>query len=85
MPEDPSFIDEHHERIVGFANDFLDEEERDEFVDTMMERSGYQRISNWAPPEGEPKGGKGPVRRRPSTGSGGGKGGQKPGFYRPRS
>jgi hypothetical protein len=48
---DPQYLDEHHQRITEFAADYFDDdEERDVFVDTLMERRGYQRQNSWAPP-----------------------------------
>jgi hypothetical protein len=77
----PSFIDEYHQRIVEFAEDFLDEEERGEFVDGLMERHGYEKVTNWGPPapQGGRGGGGGNGRRKPLVGQrrpqGGGRGG----------
>ncbi|WP_200834769.1 hypothetical protein [Amycolatopsis alkalitolerans] len=49
------FIDDTHQRIIEFANDFFDDEdEHGAFVDHLMERAGYQRQSTWAPPAPEP-------------------------------
>ena len=67
---DPSYLDEHHQRITEFANDYFDDdEERDAFVDTLMERRGYQRTHSWAPPpEQEPPGPNGqrqPQKKQP--------------------
>jgi len=45
------FIDDTHAAIVAFAEQFLEEDERDSFVDSLMERHGYQRMSSWGPPE----------------------------------
>lgn len=71
MPdEQPQYVDEHHERIHTFASDYLEEDERDEFVDSMMERRGYQRAHHWLPPDedesgpGQPAGGKKPLVKR---------------------
>ena len=50
-PDEPSYIDETHEAFASFADAYLDEEERAEFVDSMLERHGYQRTTAWAPPE----------------------------------
>jgi hypothetical protein len=64
---DPQYIDEHHQRICEFAADYLDEEDREAFVDGLLEKHGYERQTHWAPP-------KEPSKRPP--------GGQKrPGFY----
>lgn len=81
MPDGPSFIDENHERIVNFANDFLDEDEREDFVDSMLERGGYERITGWsAPAEGGAGGRKPAVGRRPPAGGGKSGGRGHPGF-----
>ena len=56
---DPSYLDEHHQRISEFADEYFDDdEERANFVDTLLERRGYQRTSGWAaPPPPDPNGG----------------------------
>lgn len=55
---DPQFLDPDHQRISEFANDYFDdEEERGAFVDTLMERRGYQRTTGWSPPTEPPAGG----------------------------
>ena len=56
---DPAYLDEHHQRISEFAADYFDdEEERESFVDTLLERRGYQRQASWAlPPEPDPAAG----------------------------
>lgn len=58
---DPQFLDADHESIVRFAEQYFDdEEERASFVDTLLERRGYQRTSGWsAPAEQPPNGGGG--------------------------
>lgn len=66
MSEDdgaPVYIDEHHQRIAEFAAEFLEEDERDEFVDEMLERRGYQRVTNWAAPPPPDPGARGQGRR----------------------
>jgi hypothetical protein len=66
MPDEPQFIDDDHAAIVGFAEAYLEDDERDDFIDQMMERRGYQRVSSWAAPEPDPRqpaGGEG--RRKP--------------------
>jgi hypothetical protein len=54
----PQYLDADHEAIVTFADTYFeDEEERESFVDTLMERRGYQRTTGWsspAPAEPEP-------------------------------
>ena len=52
MPGD--FIDDTHQAFCEFAERFLEEDERDSFIDSMMERHGYQRMSSWAAPEAPP-------------------------------
>lgn len=48
---DPQYLDEHHQRISEFAADYFDDDdERAAFVDTLLERRGYQRTSGWAAP-----------------------------------
>ncbi len=71
MPgEEPLYIDDDHQRISEFAADYFDDDERDEFVDTLMERRGYQRIQGWGPPADpgpDPQGG----GRKPGRRAGG--------------
>jgi hypothetical protein len=56
----PEYIDETHQRIMEFAAEFLDDdEEREAFVDGLLERRGYQRATHWTPPEPQQGGGKG--------------------------
>lgn len=47
---EPIYLDEIHEDIATFAERHLEEEERADFVDQLLERHGYQRQSTWAPP-----------------------------------
>lgn len=52
---DPQYLDEHHQRISEFGAEYFDDdEEREEFVSTLMSRRGYQRneqrIVEWLPP-----------------------------------
>lgn len=50
--DQPQYIDETHQRISEFAAEFLDDdEEREGFIDGLLERRGYQRMASWAPPE----------------------------------
>lgn len=76
MPEDlPEYLDETHQRIAEFAAEFLDDDERDDFVDSLLERHGYQKVSKWAPPDpsGGGQGGRRPlVKSRQQQGQGGG-------------
>ena len=53
---DPAYLDEPHQRIAEFAGDYFDDdEERETFIDTLMERRGYQRQASWAlPPDPDP-------------------------------
>lgn len=52
---EPAYVDEDHQRIHEFAQDYFeDEDERDEFVNTLMERHGYQRVSSWGPRTEQP-------------------------------
>jgi len=83
--DEPSYVDEHHQRISEFAADYLDDDERDEFVDNLMERRGYQRAHHWLPPDPDPgQGGRKPALGKPAGGGQGGQGGQgrKPYFKR---
>jgi len=65
-PDGPHYIDEHHQRIAEFAGDYFDDdEEREAFVDTLMERRGYKRTTAWAVPD----------PTAPEDGSAGGAGG----------
>ena len=70
---DPDYLDEHHQAIVTFADAYLDEDERESFIEHLMERRGYQRRSAWALPEqqspADPQGGQGD----PAGGQGGGR------------
>lgn len=54
----PAYVDEHHQRISEFAAEYFadDPEEAESFIDTLMERRGYQRRSAWALPEQPPAG-----------------------------
>jgi hypothetical protein len=75
----PDFLDETHQRIAEFADEFLDDEdERAGFIDGLMERRGYVRESRWAPPPEKP----GQGQRQGLLKQQGGQGGQrKPGSY----
>lgn len=83
MAEDlPEYIDETHQRIAEFAAEFLEDDERDDFVDGLLERHGYQRVSKWAAPD--PAGGSGGGRRplvKPRSGQGQGGGQRRSGSY----
>ena len=65
---DPQYLDEHHQRISEFAAEYFeDDEEREAFVDTLLERRGYQRTTGWSvPPEPPPPGGGGGGARPPA-------------------
>lgn len=56
----PEYLDEHHQRISEFAAEYMDEDERDDFVGHVMQRRGYKPVqhTSWEPPE-DPKGAKG--------------------------
>lgn len=64
---DPQYLDEHHQRISEFAAEYFeDDEEREAFVDTLLERRGYQRTTGWSvPPEPPPQGAGGTGGARP--------------------
>jgi hypothetical protein len=50
----PAYLDEHHQRISEFANDYFDDdEEREAFVGELMSRRGYRSRTrtDWEPPE----------------------------------
>lgn len=69
-----SYLDETHQRISEFADEFLDDdEERSAFVDSLMERRGYKRSAHWEPPEpeGQGQGGKQPLVRPRAAQQGG--------------
>lgn len=74
-----TFIDETHQAFVEFAERFLEEDERDAFVDGLLERHGYEKVEtvSWSPPA-PPAGGGGrqPLvkPRPPAGGKAGGKG-----------
>ena len=77
----PSYIDEEHQRIAEFAEDFMDEDERDSFVDHLMERRGYQRIQSWGP-RAEPPPDPDPEPPAPRGGRGGGGSGRRGGYFK---
>lgn len=67
MAEDPpSYIDDTHQRFCEFADEFLDEDEREEFVNQLLERHGYEQntVTTWTPPN--------PAARRGGAAGGGG-------------
>lgn len=69
------YLDETHQRISEFAAEFLDDdEERESFVDGLMERRGYQRATHWTAPEPDPKAKPGLLKQQ---GANGGQGGTK--------
>lgn len=54
----PVYIDEHHQRISEFANDYFDDDdEREAFVGELMTRRGYKSRTrtDWEPPDPEPE------------------------------
>lgn len=57
------YLDDVHERIAVFAHDFLEEDEREDFIGSLMERHGYQRQSHWASPAADDGGGRQPLVR----------------------
>lgn len=82
------YLDEVHQDIAEFAGRHLEEDERDEFIDSLLERHGYQRVSKWAAPDDSGSGGSGSQRKplvKPRTGSSGGNGGGRGGQGQGRS
>ena len=75
----PAYLDDVHQDIAEFAARHLDEDEREDFVDSLLERKGYQRQSIWAAPEPEGGQGKRPLVK-PSGQGGQGKSG-KPSYF----
>jgi hypothetical protein len=74
---DPAYLDEHHQRISEFAADYFDDDdERDTFVGTLMERRGYKRVqhTSWDPPDPDPK--------NKGQGGGQGGGGNRPAYFK---
>jgi hypothetical protein len=76
------FIDDFHAAAHDMADQLeLDGEDRDAFIDGVMERKGYQRVTSWAAPE--PQEGEGrskplvPPRKKPQGSRGGGQGGRQ--------
>jgi hypothetical protein len=48
---DPQFLDPDHEAIVTFADTYFDDdEERESFIETLMDRRGYLRTTGWSAP-----------------------------------
>jgi hypothetical protein len=76
------YLDDTHRAISEFAEAFLEEDERGDFVDGLMERHGYERTSSWAPPAQQP-GGQGArqplLKQRQQGGQRGGQGQQQGG------
>jgi hypothetical protein len=75
------FLDDDHAAIVNFAETYMDEDEREGFVDQLMERRGYQRVTSWGPGEQPPAPRSGGGSRR----GGGNRGGSGSGAGRSRS
>jgi hypothetical protein len=49
-PDDgPVYVDDDHAAIAEFAAVYMDEDERETFVDHLMERRGYTKIQSWGP------------------------------------
>jgi hypothetical protein len=79
------YLDDTHRAISEFAAAFLEEDERDEFVDSLLERHGYQKQSHWAPPEPQQGGQRQPlVKPRQQGGQRGGQGQQQDGGQQQR-
>lgn len=73
---DPSYLDEDHQRIVEFGHTYFDDdEERDAFIDTLMERRGYVRQNTWAPPPA-------PDPAQPPAGNGQPPAPQRPAYFK---
>jgi hypothetical protein len=69
-----SFLDETHQRISEFADEFLDDDEREAFVDSLMERRGYKRSAHWEPPDPDGGGsGRQPLVKNKGGSAGGGR------------
>jgi len=66
MAEDAlsDFIDEIHQDIAEFAERHLEEDERQEFIDALLERHGYEREARWVAPPPPTQGGNGNGRRQ---------------------
>lgn len=81
VPDEPAFLDDDHAAIVSFADTYLDEDERQDFVDGLLERRGYTRTQSWAPPEpqqgGGGQGGRAPLLKQQQRQGGQGGGGQR--------
>jgi hypothetical protein len=78
------FLDEDHQRIAEFADAYLDEDEREGFVDGLLERRGYVKVSQWAPPEPQQAagGGKKPLIKPKQQQRGSGQQGGASGYFR---
>ena len=84
-----NYLDETHQRISEFADEFLEEDERGDFVDSLMERRGYKRSAHWEPPDEGGQGGRQPLvknrgggRQQQSGGQAGGQaGGQRRSYF----
>jgi len=51
----PSYLDEHHQRISEFADEYFDDDdERSDFVSTLMTRRGYKPKPSWDLPDPAP-------------------------------
>jgi hypothetical protein len=84
VSDEISFIDDTHRAFAEFAEMFLEEDERADFVDGMLERHGYQRQSVWAPPAPQQGGGtgrKGPLPAKRGGQGQGGNAGQKRSYF----
>lgn len=47
--EGPVFVDDDHAELVAFAEKWIPEDTRDQFVSDAMTHAGYQRVEGWAP------------------------------------
>ena len=58
QPQGPVYLDEHHQKISEFADEYFeDDEEREAFVGELMTRRGYKSRTRteWEPAEPEPE------------------------------
>jgi len=86
MAREQEFIDPDHQAIVEFAEVYLDDDEQQDFIDTLMERLGYDRVSVWERPpaksagqrqQGKPLLKSGSQRHATGTGNGSGSGNRR--------
>ena len=77
QPQGPVYLDEHHQRISEFADEYFeDDEERDAFVGELMTRRGYtsRTRTEWEHPAPEPEPKAGAAEPAPKS--------QKPAYLR---